>query len=124
MQYGFQANSCLSLQHNFNQAVKNDCYTLTLLPKNLAFHDLTASGNTPPNTKQLLGQNLNFCIAQNTLPYKIDETMRNLAYSIRTREYLKNSAPLQDSSYIKQIYQKKKALTPASCFHDYRRQNY
>jgi len=112
IQYGFQANSCLSLQLNFNQAVKNDYYTPTLLPKNLAFHDLTTSGNIPPNTKQLLGLNLNFCVAQNTLPYKIDETNRNLAYSIRTREYLKNSETLQDSTYIKQLYLKNKHWHP------------
>jgi hypothetical protein len=111
-QYGFQANSRLWLQHNFSQAVKNGYYTSTLLPKNLAFHDLTTSGNIPPNTKQLLGLNLNFCVAQNTLPYKIDETMRNLAYSIRTREYLKKSTTLQDSTYIKQIYLKNKHWHP------------
>jgi len=78
-----------------------------MLPTNLTFHNLTAPGSLPPNTKQLLGLNVKFCIANNLLPNTINKTMRNLAYSIRTKEALKKSNTDQNSTYIKQIYLKK-----------------
>jgi wyosine [tRNA(Phe)-imidazoG37] synthetase (radical SAM superfamily) len=38
--------------------------------------------------------------------------MKRLAYSIRTREFLKTSNTLQDSNYIKQIYLKNRNWNP------------
>lgn len=82
------------------------------LPTNLTFHNLAQPGQLPPDTKLLLGLNLKFCIASNTLPNVISKTIRNLAYFIRTREALKISNTSQNSTYIKQIYQRNQLWSP------------
>jgi len=111
-QFGFQANPCSSIRQNFNTAIKNENLNTPMLPTNLTFHDLTIPGSLPPNTKQLLGLNLKFCVASNFLPNTINKTIRNLAYSIRTKEALKEANIHQNSTYIKQIYLKNPLWNP------------
>jgi len=111
-QFGFQANPRSSIRQNFNTAIKNENLNTPMLPTNLTFHDLTIPGSLPPNTKQLLGLNLKFCVASNFLPNTINKTIRNLAYSIRTKEALKEANIHQNSTYIKQIYLKNPLWNP------------
>jgi hypothetical protein len=74
-QFGVQANPRLSIRQNFNKAIKNKNLNTPMLPTNLTFHNLTAPGSLPPNTKQLLGLNLKFCIANNLLPNTIKKKL-------------------------------------------------
>jgi hypothetical protein len=111
-QFGFQANPRSSIRQNFNTAIKNENLSTPMLPTNLTFHDLTTPGSLPPNTKQLLGLNLKFCVASNFLPNTINKTIRNLAYSICTKEALKEANIDQNSTYIKQIYLKNPLWNP------------
>ena len=81
-------------------------------PTNLTFHNLCTSGKIPLGTKELLGLNLNFCIATDKLPYNIPKTLRNMAYNIRTKYFLEDNSMANDNNYIKQIYVKNKHWNP------------
>jgi hypothetical protein len=60
----------------------------------------------PPGTKELLGLNLKFCLAPRTIKNNINNTILQMARSIRTRYYLAKNNLLGDSEYEKQIYKR------------------
>jgi hypothetical protein len=61
----------------------------------------------------LLGCNLKYCLTFNTLHGNINSTLLKMAYAIRTRYSLKSAITAkEESTYIPQIYQKKKNWNP------------
>jgi hypothetical protein len=94
-----QAISKLSTNHNNN-----------LQPTNLSYHNLCITEKPPPGTRELLGLNLNYCLASATTDKDINKMVLQMAKSIRTFHYLQANPNLQNSEYIKQIYIKKSNL--------------
>jgi len=112
LHYGFTANPRTSLQQNFNNTIKNTVGYEKKQPTNSTFHNLCTINKIPLGTKQLLGLNLNFCLASNKIPNSIPNTIRNMAYNIRTAYYLKNQGTHNTTEYIKQIYVKNRNWNP------------
>jgi hypothetical protein len=112
LHYGFTANPRTSLQQNFNNTIKNTVGYEKKQPTNSTFHNLCTINKIPLGTKQLLGLNLNFCLASNKIPNSIPNTKRNMAYNIRTAYYLKNQGTHNNTEYIKQIYVKNRNWNP------------
>jgi hypothetical protein len=110
--FGLQANPHLSLQANFNRALLHNSHPTLNLPTNLTFHNLCTLNTVPKGTQELLGLNLKYCIAPNTIPDNINHTVRRMAYSIRTSHFLSSAGSNQDSEFIKQIYLKNKNWNP------------
>ncbi|MFN9980721.1 MAG: hypothetical protein ACK53Y_12425, partial [bacterium] len=81
-------------------------------PTNRAFHNLCKANSLPPGTRQLLGLNLKFCLALNHLNYNPKNSLLNLAYTIRTKEHLKNLQTENNPEYIPQLYIKNKNWNP------------
>jgi hypothetical protein len=52
----------------------------------------------------LLGLNLKFCLASNTITNDINKTVLKMARSIRTKHYLKENGLNDNKDYEKQIY--------------------
>jgi hypothetical protein len=66
--FGFWASPELTLQKNFNNALKKlNTPPQYLQPKNLAFHNLCKNNTLPPGSKALLGLNLKFCLSNKTI---------------------------------------------------------
>jgi arsenate reductase-like glutaredoxin family protein len=111
--FGVCANPLLSLQKNFNNNLKATTTSPTSQqPTNLSFHNLCTKNKLPLGTRQLLGLNLNFCLATNKLQDYTKGTLLKMAYSIRTKYYLKENGLNTDNNYIKQIYKKNKNWNP------------
>jgi len=105
--YGFYASPELSLQNNFNNALKKiETLWQYQQPKNLAFHNLCKNNVLPPGSRALLGLNLKFCLAHKTITNDINKTVLRLARSIRINYYLNENGIMDDSAYEKQIYVK------------------
>jgi hypothetical protein len=68
--------------------------------------------SAPVGTKQLLGLNLNYCLAFKNLPSNINKTIQKMAYSIRTKHYLNSNHTSTDAEYIKQLYRKNITWNP------------
>jgi hypothetical protein len=110
--FGLQANPHLSLQANFNRALLHSSHPTLNLPIHLTFHNLCTLNTVPIGTQQLLGLNLKYCIAPNTIPDNINHTVRCMAYSIHTSHFLKSTGSNQDSELFKQIYLKNRNWNP------------
>ncbi len=110
--YGFCADPKHNLQTNFNTAIRTHTSTLYSQPANLAYHNLCTQSIIPPGTRQLLGLNLNYCLASRRLPNNINKTLLQLAYSIRTKHYLTSNNVASDAEYIKQLYKKNITWNP------------
>jgi len=90
-------------------ALPSNIYTQ---PSNLTFHNLCTNQQLPTGSRQILGLNLSFCLTPRTFHENIRQTMLKLAYSIRTKHYLKTTDNARDSNYIPQIYLKNKSWNP------------
>ncbi len=101
--FGFFANPNLSLQKNFDNALKTTPSTLFCQPKNLTFHNLCKESKLPPGSKELLGLNLKVCLASHFIPNNIKSTMLQLARTIRTKFYSKENGSLNNTAYEKQF---------------------
>jgi hypothetical protein len=110
--YGFMANPQLSLQKNFNTALRGITKYNKHQPANATFHNLFTDNKIPLGIKQLLGLNLKFCLAPKKLQNTIPNTIRRMAYNIRTMYHLKECGATNDEDYIKQIYIKNKTWNP------------
>jgi hypothetical protein len=128
--YGFSANPKKTPTTNFNTALNtisrasntitqdiphNNYQKLTLLqPKNLSFHNLCtdARQQLPPDTKNLLGLGLKFCIASSKTTPNIKQCLQKLAYKIRTKQYRLQNNNKNATPYIPQIYVKLKGWHP------------
>jgi hypothetical protein len=106
-QFGFYANPKNSKCSNFNNALSKINSLTYNQPTNLAFHNLCKANSLPPGTRQLLGLNLKFCLSSNHLNYNPKKSLLNLAYTIRTKEHLKNLQTEGNPEYIPQLYIKK-----------------
>jgi len=102
--YGFFANPKYTLQKNFNIQVSQQYSTSGTQPNNLTFHNLCDRNKLPPGTRQLLGLNLNFCLASKNAKENINKTVLKMARSIRIRYFLKQQGLTNDDDYAKQIY--------------------
>jgi hypothetical protein len=102
--FGFIANTSKTLQQNFNIAIAETLSPSHCQPINLTFHNLCTKQKLPIGTKKLLGLNLKFCLASNTLQNNISKTVLRLARSIRTNFYLKEHNLDNSNDYEKQIY--------------------
>jgi hypothetical protein len=110
--YGFCANPKHTLQLNFNNAIHTETPTPHSQPTNLAFHNLCTQNVTPVGTKQLLGLNLNYCLATKQIPNNMNKPILKMAYSIRTKFYLNCNNSSTDTEYIKQLYKKNTTWNP------------
>jgi hypothetical protein len=106
------ANPQLSLQKNFNTALRGITKYNNHQPTNATFHNLCTDNKIPLGTKQLLGLNLKFCLAPKKLQNTIPNTIRRMAYNIRTMYHLKECGATNNEDYIKQIYIKNKTWNP------------
>ncbi len=102
--FGFYSNPKNTLQKNFNYQIKKEYPTSYSQPSNLAFHNLCTKNNLPLGTRQLLGLNLNFCIASKRLDPNLNKTILRMARSIRINSYLKEQGLNDNAEYHKQIY--------------------
>jgi hypothetical protein len=103
--YGFCAEPGNTLQQNFNNTLNIlDKAAEYLQPTNLAFHNLCKHNKLPTGSRALLGLNLKFCLASNTITNDINKTVLKLARSIRTRHYLMENGLNDNKDYEKQIY--------------------
>jgi hypothetical protein len=100
-QYGCFADPKYSLQKNFNIQISRDEPTANTQPKNLGFHNLCSANKLPLGTKQLLGLNLNFCLAPASPRGK---TVLKMARSIRIKYFLDQHGLSNDEEYNRQIY--------------------
>jgi hypothetical protein len=110
--FGFGANTSKTLQQNFNKAIADTPSTLHCQPANLTFHNLCTKQKLPIGAKHLLGLNLKFCLASNTLQNNINKTVLRLARFIRTNFYLKEHNLDGNSDYKRQIYIKDTSWHP------------
>jgi hypothetical protein len=110
--YGFYAKPSSTLPQNFNRALQENPPNFHLQPKNLAFHNLCNTNETPSGLKELLGLNLKYCLTSNHTNQNVYKMMQRLAYSIRTACYLNKTNLPENSDYIKQIYSKNKHWNP------------
>jgi len=110
--FGFQANAKLPLQQNFNLALKKVNAIPLQQPSNLTFHNLCKDTKLPIGAKALLGLNLKFCLANNSINQDISKTLRKMAYSIRTKCQLDNMGISDNPNFEKQIYAKNKNWNP------------
>jgi len=104
--FGFSASTKLTKQQNFNKHIKTTHTPQLSLPQNLAFHNLCKQNTLPPGTKELLGLNLKFCLSSNKIQDDINKTIIQMARTIRTKCYLKETNTHSNSDYDKQIYKK------------------
>jgi len=111
-QFGFYANPENSKCSNFNNALSKITSMAYNQPTNLAFHNLCKANSLPPGTTHLLGLNLKFCLASNHLNYNPKKSLLNLAYTIQTKEHLKNLQTEDNLEYIPQLYIKNKNWNP------------
>jgi hypothetical protein len=81
-------------------------------PRNLTFHNLCKDIKLPIGTKALLGINLKFCLANNTINQDISKTLLKMAYSIHTKFQLDIMGLSDNSNFGKQIYAKNKNWNP------------
>lgn len=126
--FGFTSNPQHSMQRNFQHAISANILNsiiplntsnttskkLSLIkqqPRNLTTHNLCQTKQPPPGTTNLLGLGLKFCLASPKPSPKIKDTMRKLAYRIRTKYYLQEH-PSTNHDYIPQIYVKLKGWDP------------
>jgi hypothetical protein len=110
--YGFVANPHQNLQTNFNKAIRMEMSNLYKQPTNLTFHNLCTRSTIPPGTKQLLGLNLNYCLASQQIPNEINKTILKMANSIRTKYFLDANNTSTNADYIKQIYKRNTTWHP------------
>lgn len=110
--HGFQSNPNQKIKINFNEAITKPTPSFFQQPSNLAFHNLCSSNLLPNGARELLGLNLNFCLASRSLPTNINQTMLKLAYSIRTKHYLEENQIENETEYIKQLYVKNRNWHP------------
>jgi hypothetical protein len=83
-----------------------------LQPKNLSMHNLCQEKQLPLCTKNLLGLGLQFCTAP-PIPFpNIRDTLKKLAYKIRTKHYLNTTDRNDTNKYIPQLYKKIKGWNP------------
>jgi len=73
-------------------------------PKNLTFHNLCTKNKLPTGTKELLGLNLNFCLATKNIKDNIRRTILKMARSIRISSFLQEHNLPECEDYEKQIY--------------------
>lgn len=110
--YGFIANPRQNLQTNFNKTIREEKSNLYQQPTNLTFHNLCTDNAIPPGTKQLLGLNLNYCLASRQISDETNKTILKMANSIRTKYFLDSNGTTTGSEYIKQIYKRNTTWHP------------
>jgi hypothetical protein len=103
-QYGCFADPKYSLQKNLNIHISHNEPTSNTQPKNLGFHNLCSKNKLPLGTKQLLGLNLNFCLAPTNPRDNISKTVLKIARSIRIKYFLDQNGLGNDEEYNRQIY--------------------
>jgi hypothetical protein len=127
--YGYTANLDSTLTKNFENAIKaisnnyNNSVQISehnsykkelnkLQPRNLSVHNLCIDNSIPPGTKDLLGLGLKFCLTTPKANPNIKECLRQMAYKIRTKQYLKHNDKNNITPYIPQIYIKVQGWNP------------
>jgi hypothetical protein len=109
--YGYISDPKNTLHKNFNTAIRTNEQN-TSLPSNLTYHNLCSTIQPPPGTKELLGLNLNFCLASAIPKPNLKPSIKRLAYNIRTELYLQKSASATENDYHPQIYLKTTGWNP------------
>jgi hypothetical protein len=102
--FGFYSDPQHTLQKNFNFQITKAHSPLHAQPSNLAFHNLCTYNKLPLGTRQLLGLNLNFCLASKNSKTNLNKTFLRMARSIRINSYLKQQSLNKNEEYYKQIY--------------------
>jgi hypothetical protein len=102
--FGFYSDPQRTLQKNFNFQITKTHSPLHAQPSNLAFHNLCTYDKLPLGTRQLLGLNLNFCLASKNSKTNLNKTILRMARSIRINSYLKQQSLNENAEYHKQIY--------------------
>jgi len=73
-------------------------------PNNLGFHNLCNRNELPLGTRQLLGLNLNFCLASANVRDNINKTVLKMVRSICIKYFLNQHGLDSSEEYNKQIY--------------------
>ncbi len=110
--YGFVSNPILPIHNNFKEALSTKKTPLFLQPTSLSFHNLCINNKLPPGSKELLGLNLKYCLATYNMHFNTNLTIQKMAYTIRTKYYLKELGIPDGQDYEKQIYMKNKYWNP------------
>jgi hypothetical protein len=110
--FGFYANPNYSLQKNFNLHISQEPSELHMQPKNLTFHNLCTKNKLPTGAKEILGLNLNFCLATKSVKDNIRRTILKMARSIRISFFLQEHNLPVCGDYEKQIYVRNKNWHP------------
>jgi hypothetical protein len=88
------------------------CQTILLFVLQSTFHNLCKNIKLPTDTKALLGLNLKYCLANNTINQDINKTLLKMAYSIQTKFQLEAIGHTDNSNFEPQIYTKNKSWNP------------
>ena len=110
--YGFISNPSLPTWKNTKNVINTfNQDRMNAQPRNLAFHNLCTTKQTPPNTQKLLGLGLKYCMETSITKPNLKHTVNKLIWAICIKAYIQEQQT-QDNNYMPRLYTKNTSWDP------------